>query len=116
MSEETTQPLPNDILKLIGARFDSMDKRLDSIDSNVRSLDGRLTAVEEKVDRRLQETRPIWEGVLAELKEMNKRLTAVENEQKDFRRLLQSSVSNMWRVQEDVVERLDKLEAREVPK
>jgi hypothetical protein len=60
MSEEITQPLPNDILKLILAR-------LDSIDSNVHSLDARLTAVEEKVDRRLQETRPIWERALAEI-------------------------------------------------
>ena len=109
MSEEITQQLPNDILKLILARLDSMDKRFDSLDT-------RLTSVEEKIDRRLQETRPIWEGVLAEMKEVNRRLTAIENEQKDFRRLLQSSVSNMWRVQEDLVERIEKLEAREVPK
>ena len=74
MTEETTQPLSNDVLKLILARFDSVDrrfdsvdKRLDSIDSNVHSLDARLTAVEEKVDRRLQETRPIWERALAEI-------------------------------------------------
>lgn len=102
MTEETTQQLPNDALKIILARFDS--------------IDARLNALEEKVDRRLQETRPIWEGVLAELKEVNRRLTAVENEQKDFRRLLQSAVSDMWRVQEDVVERLEKLETREAPK
>ena len=67
MSEEITQPLPNGVLKLIVARFDSVDKRLDSIDSNVHSLDARLTAVEEKVDRRMQETRPIWERALAEI-------------------------------------------------
>jgi chromosome segregation ATPase len=70
MSEEITQPLPNDVLKLILARFDSVDKRLDSIDSNVHSLDARLTVVEEKVDRRLQETRPIWERALAEIAEL----------------------------------------------
>ncbi|HYG79495.1 MAG TPA: hypothetical protein VD861_03865 [Pyrinomonadaceae bacterium] len=109
MSEETTQQLPNDILKLILARLDSMDKRFDSVDA-------RLTAVEEKVDRRLQETRPIWESVLAEMKEVNRRLTAVENEQKDFRRMVHSGFANVWRFQEDLAERLDKLEAREVPK
>jgi chromosome segregation ATPase len=70
MNEETTQPLSNDVLKLILARFDSVDKRLDSIDSNVRSLDSRVTALEEKVDRRLQETRPIWERALAEIAEL----------------------------------------------
>jgi chromosome segregation ATPase len=67
MSEEITRPLPNDVLQLILTRLDSMDKRLDSIDSNVHSLDARLTAVEEKVDRRMQETRPIWERALAEI-------------------------------------------------
>ncbi|HWT02357.1 MAG TPA: hypothetical protein VN256_19050 [Pyrinomonadaceae bacterium] len=46
MSEETTQQLPNDILKLILAR---------------------LGTLEERVDRRLQETRPIWERALAEI-------------------------------------------------
>ena len=30
-------------------------------------LNARLIALEEKVDRRLQETRPIWEGVLTRL-------------------------------------------------
>lgn len=46
MSEETTQQLPNDILKLILARLDTL---------------------EEKIDRRIQETRPIWERALAEI-------------------------------------------------
>ena len=60
MNEETTQQLPNDLLKLILARLDSIDKRFESTDA-------RLTSLEEKVDRRLQETRPIWEGVLVEI-------------------------------------------------
>ena len=89
MNEEITQPLPDDVLKLILARFDSIDrrfdsvdkrfdsvdKRFDSIDSNVHSLDGRLTMLEEKVDRRLQETRPIWERVLAEIAELRGELS-----------------------------------------
>ncbi len=123
MNEEITQPLPNDILKLILARFDSMDrrfdsldKRFDSVDARLDSMDGRLTTLEEKVDRRLQETRPIWENVLAEMKEMNTRLTKVENDYKDFRRLFSSTFSSLVRSQEDIVERLDKLEARGVPK
>lgn len=81
MNEETTQQLPNDILKLILARLDSMDGRFDSIDkrfdsvearldsmeARLDSMDGRLTAVEEKADRRMKETRPIWERALAEI-------------------------------------------------
>lgn len=67
MSEETTQNLPNDGLQQILARLDS--------------IGARLTTLENKVDRRLQETRPIWEQVLA-------RLDNLENEMRNgFRRL-----------------------------
>ncbi len=37
-------------------------------------LDERLSTLEEKADRRLQETRPIWENVLTEVKHTNKKL------------------------------------------
>ncbi len=67
MSEETTQNLPNDGLRQILARLDSIDTR--------------LTTLENQVDRRLQETRPIWEQVLA-------RLDNLESEMRNgFRRL-----------------------------
>ena len=49
MNEETTQQLPNDFLQLILARLDTL---------------------EEKVDRRLQEARPIWERALAKITEL----------------------------------------------
>jgi hypothetical protein len=88
MSEETTQHLPSDDTKLILAR---------------------LIALEERVDRRLQETRPIWESVLAELKEL-------KNDYKDSRRLFRYTFSNLSRIQEDIEERVDKLEARDVPR
>jgi hypothetical protein len=53
MSEELTKHLPDGDLKLILTRFDS--------------IDARLMTLEDKVDRRLQETRPIWEQVLTKL-------------------------------------------------
>jgi hypothetical protein len=56
------------------ARFDAIDARLNEVDQ-------RLTTLEERVDRRLRETRPIWEQVLA-------RLDALETEARNgFRRL-----------------------------
>jgi len=88
MSEETTQQLPYDALKVILARLDGL---------------------EEKVDSRLQETRPIWESVQAVLKELRIDYT-------DFRRLFHSTFASLVRGQEDIIERLDKFEAREVPK
>ncbi len=36
----------------------------------VQQINVRLTALEEKVDARLHDTRPIWEGVHARLKEI----------------------------------------------
>src|ERR1043165_8932568 len=60
MSEETTQNLPQDNLGLILVRLDSIDSRLGNVEN-------RLSTLEDKVDRRLQETRPIWEQVLVRL-------------------------------------------------
>ncbi len=64
-----------------------MDARLDS-------MDARLSALEEKVDRRLMETRPIWEAVLAQLEKLEQRQGNVEaqlkeigDEVKDHRRI-----------------------------
>lgn len=151
MSEDLTQNLPNDNLKLILARFDSidtrlnfidtrldsidtrldsidirldsMDKRFDSIEMRLDSMDTRLTTLEDKVDRRLLETRPIWESVLEQLKEMsaqltevNLRLTRVEHESNDFRRMFRAAFSDFSRVQDNFQERLDKLEGRNGPR
>jgi chromosome segregation ATPase len=69
MSEDITQNLPNDNMMLILSRFDSIDSRLDRIDSRLDGLDSRLTTLEDKVDKRLMETRPIWERALAEIAE-----------------------------------------------
>ena len=80
MSEDTTQRLPDDGVRLILARLDSMDSRLDSMNSRLDSMDSRLTALGDKVDRRLQETRPIWEQVLTRLTAIEGRLTVVEEE------------------------------------
>jgi chromosome segregation ATPase len=93
--------LPNGDLKQILARLDSIDKRLGTL--------------EERVDRRLQETRPIWESVLEQLKEVNTRLTRVEDENKDFRRMFRSAFSDISRIQGDLEDRLDKLEGRNIP-
>lgn len=114
MSEETTQNLPNDDLKQILARLTSLDARLDSMDTRLSSIDQRLANLEDKVDRRLMETRPIWESVLEQLKEVNARLSRVEDESKDFRRMFRSAFSDLSRTQGDLEERLDKLEERNI--
>lgn len=115
MSEDLTQNLPNNDLKLILVRLDSMDARLNVIDT-------RLTKLEDKVERRLLETRPIWESVLeqlkeisAQLKEANARLTRVEVESIDLRRLFRAGFNDLARVQDNFDDRLEKLEGHNKP-
>lgn len=64
MSENLTQQPPNDLLRQILA--------------SVNSLGERMTALEERVDRRLQETRPIREAVLARLDKLDERMSTLE--------------------------------------
>ena len=66
MNEETTQNMDDgrSFEERIMARFDSIDARLDNLDS-------RLTMLEEKVERRLIETRPIWEAMQEQLERLN---------------------------------------------
>lgn len=116
MSEEITQPLPNDTLRLILVRLESIDGRLNGIDTRLDSLDGRLTTLEEKVDRRLQETRPIWEQVLA-------RLDTLEAEMRTgFRRISREmgvvgkDMYELRAAQQDLEVRVEKLEEGNTPR
>jgi DNA repair exonuclease SbcCD ATPase subunit len=101
MSEDSTLHLQNADLRFIRERLESIDTRLGTL--------------EDKVDQRLQETRPIWESVLQQLKEIDARQGRIENENKDFRRMFRAEFSNLSRVQEDIEERLDKIEGRPLP-
>jgi len=88
MSENTTQGT-RDALSFeerVFARFDM--------------LDARLTTLEDKVDARLRETRPIWEGVLSEMKSLNRQV-----------RVLHDDVLRVRVDQEDLRERISKLES-----
>jgi hypothetical protein len=118
MSEETTQNFPSDDLRGIHARFDSIDRR--------------LTTLEDKVDRRLQETRPIWEQVLAKLDGLETKVDSLETKvdgleakvgsietevRRGFRRhehhteVLAGDVVGVRAAQHDLDRRVEKLEA-----
>jgi|ERR671927_61245 chromosome segregation ATPase len=53
-------------------------RELANINQRLGGLDGRLTSLEEKVDKRLQETRPIWEAVLLRLDKVETRLDGMD--------------------------------------
>jgi predicted nucleic acid-binding Zn-ribbon protein len=65
------------------------------------STEARLAALEEKVDERLRETRPIWESVLA-------RLTGVETEMSGLNRHFRSLTADFFSLRV----RVEKLEGQ----
>jgi len=106
LSEDLTQPLPNDGVQLI----------LKSLEN----LNGRMITLEEKVDRRMQETRPIWEQVLARLDKVEARLDKIEARlgkveselyslNRKFR-VFYDDIPKLQDKQEDLEERVKKLE------
>ena len=120
MSEDTTQGLPQAnnfegrilaqfavLERRVMARFDAFDARLDSFDTRLdsfearlNSFDARLASLEDKVESRLHDTRPIWEAVLA-------RLDKVEGEIKTIRRTLRAFHQDILRVREEHEEMRD---------
>jgi hypothetical protein len=112
MSEEPTQNLPQDGVSRILARLDS--------------IDSRLTTLEDKVERRLHDTRPIWEQVLVRLDGVEAQLISFGGRMDGFENELRSSLRSferqVGRLAEDVLkvradqrgleERVDKLESK----
>jgi DNA repair ATPase RecN len=88
MSEDRTQNLPGG--------------DLGEVLSILRSMDARLTTLEDKVDRRLQETRPIWEQVLVRLTNVEERLTNVEQELVGVKQGLDKVEARLGKVEDEV--------------
>jgi chromosome segregation ATPase len=107
MSEDRAQQLPGDGMNQVLALLNS--------------INARLTALGEKVDRRLQETRPIWEQVLSRLTDVETRLGNVEKrlegvESKIYTltrkfRVYYDDLMKMQDTQEDLEERVRQLES-----
>ncbi len=80
-------------------RFDILDHRLISVENSLTSLDGGLNSLEDKVDARLRETRPIWEGV-------QQRLTEIEAALSELNRQLKTLIMDSFKLRV----RVEKLE------
>ncbi len=73
MSEEQTERFEG------GAPFEiRVLRELASINQRLNGLEVRLTNLEEKVEARLYDTRPMWESVLAGIQMMSTRLEKMD--------------------------------------
>jgi chromosome segregation ATPase len=111
MSDELTEKLPDDSVKII---LEGLKK----IDTRLATLETRLATLEEKVDRRLQETRPIWEQVLVQIEKIETIQDEFRTEVgQSFRRLerrlsvLSDDIVAVRADQKDLASRVDKLES-----
>ena len=59
--DDTTKNLPTE------DKLDSLITLAHQLADSVKNIESRLESLEQKIDARLHETRPIWEGVLARL-------------------------------------------------
>lgn len=87
MSEDRTRELPGassfeervlTLFDRVFAELAEIRTRQDAAAVELAALRERQDSLEEKVDRRLQETRPIWEAVLSEVRALNTRVETVE--------------------------------------
>ncbi len=105
MSEDTTRMLPSEDTKLILAQLQTLTGQVQALVTQVATLNERQAVLEDKVDRRMQETRPIWEAVLARLEKIEShlgnleaRMTELEAEQKELRRAFFGNVKEFMRM------------------
>ncbi|HEX8501987.1 MAG TPA: hypothetical protein VF659_15495 [Pyrinomonadaceae bacterium] len=103
MSDNPTQQIPDSrsFEERVFARFDN--------------LDGRLTTLEEKVDSRLRETRPIWEAMQADLAYVKDDVTKVKSDVKEIKYTWKAMHKEILRVRierEEIEERIEKLESQ----
>lgn len=79
MSEDRTRELPDSLPfeERVLTLFDRVFDELATIRAEVVAVRDRQDALEDKVDRRLQETRPIWEAVLQEVRATEASVRAV---------------------------------------
>jgi chromosome segregation ATPase len=110
VSDNPTQEMPDSssFEERVFARFDTMD--------------ARLTTLEDKVDTRLRETRPLWEAMQADLANVKDDLTSVKSdlssvkgdvkEIKNILKVLHKDILRVRGEQEELDERVEKLESQ----
>lgn len=128
MSEESTQNLNGgrSFEDRVFARFDAVDTRFDAVDSAIRDLGGRV----QNLESRSYDTKPIWERALKEILDTRRELGETRGEIVESRRELTETKHKLIKLfdrmlsitvdtredMEDVHDRLNKVEAQQLPK
>lgn len=99
MNEDTTRELPDatPFERRVLAEFAALRQENAALRHEVGDMNARLTVLEEKVDARMRETRPIWEGIQA-------RLAAIEEAINDIRAHLKLIVKDLFQTRVRVEE------------
>ena len=92
-SDDITKQFPTE------DKLDSLITLVHQLSDRIQNIDSRLESLEQKVDARLHDTRPIWESVQAQLREMSLRLDEMS-----------LRLNEMSLRLDDVETRLDKIE------
>jgi predicted nuclease with TOPRIM domain len=84
MSEDTTRDLSNtgSFEERVLAELAAIRQETSQQNVRLTSLEERMVSLEEKVDARLRETRPIWEAVQQRLKEIESALSELNRQLK----------------------------------
>jgi len=98
MSEDPTRNLPpTSFEERVLSELSAIRQEISQQGIRLTSLENRLTTLEEKVDARLRETRPVWEGV-------QQRLTEIEASLKEVSRHLKTLVNDSFKLRARVEE------------
>lgn len=98
MSEDPTRNLPpTSFEERVLNELSAIRQEISEQGVRLTALEDRLMTLEERVDARLRETRPIWEGV-------QQRLTVIGASLKEFNRHLKTLVNDSFKLRARVEE------------
>ena len=103
MSEDLTKKLPT-----------SDSDKLTSILTTVRNLETRLAALEQKVEEKLHDTRPIWQKVVTDIAEVRAEVHDIRTSQRDGLRRMSVFHDTLITMQADYRDIYDRVRGLEI--